>query len=1056
MLRGVTRYRLLQTAAVGSLCVALWHGSALAQEKKYAFELPRQPLSDSLKEYARVSGQQIIFTEDLVWGYVGKPLSGTLTATEALNQLLQGTGLFVEHTAAGAVMIRRERRAEDEAPAPSTDTKAGQAAGEMPEQIVVTGLIYSLQTNLDIKRRAGGLVDVISAEDIGKFPDVDLAAAMQRIPGVTVSRGVSSLGGVPTSIGTATQVTVRGFGPSFNETLFNNRKVASGVGRAFDFSSVGADFVSEIDVMKSPDAALSSGAIGATINIKFPNPLDHPGFRLVGSASGTLSPEEGNVMPSVNALLSDTFLHDTFGILLDGAYSTSRTRGHHVNIQGWQGTQIFPNQLANAGPAASATANPGNAWFIQDYGIYQETTSDARINGRAVLQWRPASNLQITIDDNYSRDTLHAIQYGYSVWFNAGSLRNVVQDSNGTITNFVQPNTPTDFQSQVNGSVLQNNDAGINIRWDATSQLALTFDYDHSQAWRNPGGKLSSIDADVGYGPSTTPGGTNGNNLGIVVPGGHNLPYPTGFGPGGNAASFIDNGLIGSHVLPIVAPQQFDRVQQLRAEAAWTQSDHFRVAFGYQYVGDHDNSRTRDDFTNNQWQAYAGYGPASNNIGTHGAALPQNLFTGSFSTSDFTNGFNGSANLPPRILAFDAYSVLNYLQSLGNPQTTAVPGFNTGCCTPAFDGTYRLVNVQGAYSQVIENTHAGYITLAAEASIAGMPLRINAGLRNEYTSVTTIGLGQMPTSLTVQPSDHTAFMVGFGSTSMVNGLNSYNSLLPNLDLTLGVTDDVQVRFNASRTLTRPPLSQITPVLNIPTAERVGSLVANGGNPNLMPFLSDNLDLSAEWYYQPNSYVSIDTFNKTVSNFVVQGSTQQAINGVIDPTTGNPAVFTVSTNINGPTANVYGAEFAVQHMFGASGFGFQANATLVGTNKPYNPLDLTVSGFAVTGLANSANLVVFYDKDGFQARIAANWRDNYLDHFGQQQNNSRFGTEPTFVNANTQVDFSTSYRITPQINAYFSALNLNDATFSTHGRFPEQLLDVVDYGRRFTLGFQFKY
>ena len=90
------------------------------------------------------------------------------------------------------------------------------------------------------------------------------------------------------------------------------------------------------------------------------------------------------------------------------------------------------------------------------------------------------------------------------------------------------------------------------------------------------------------------------------------------------------------------------------------------------------------------------------------------------------------------------------------------------------------------------------------------------------------------------------------------------------------------------------------------------------------------------------------------------------------------------------------------------------------------------------------------------RIAANWRDNYLDHFGQQQNNSRFGTEPTFVNANTQVDFSTSYRITPQINAYFSALNLNDATFSTHGRFSEQLLDVVDYGRRFTLGFQFKY
>jgi len=273
---------------------------------------------------------------------------------------------------------------------------------------------------------------------------------------------------------------------------------------------------------------------------------------------------------------------------------------------------------------------------------------------------------------------------------------------------------------------------------------------------------------------------------------------------------------------------------------------------------------------------------------------------------------------------------------------------------------------------------------------------------------------------------------------------------------LGVTDDLQLRLDVSRTLTRPPLNQITPELTVPAAERVGSLVATGSNPNLMPYMSDNVDLSAEWYYQRNSYVSLDVFNKNVTNFVVQGSTQQPINGVIDPTTGAPAIFTISTNVNGPNANVYGAELAIQHVFDDTGFGFQANATLVGTNKPYDPLDLTVSGFAVTGLANSANLVAFYDKDGFQARIAANWRDDYLDHFGQQQNNSRFGTEPTFANANMQVDFSTSYAVTSSLNVYFSALNLNGATFSTHGRFPEQLLDAVDYGRRFTLGFYFRY
>ena len=155
------------------------------------------------------------------------------------------------------------------------------------ESVTVTGLIGSLQRNLDIKRDAGGLVDAISAEDIGKFPDVDIAAAMQRIPGVTVTRGASSIGGVPTSTGNATQITVRGFGPSFNETLFNGRKIASGVGRSFDFSSIGADYISQVDILKSPDATLSSGAIGATVNLKFPNPFDHPGLEFVANGGGT-------------------------------------------------------------------------------------------------------------------------------------------------------------------------------------------------------------------------------------------------------------------------------------------------------------------------------------------------------------------------------------------------------------------------------------------------------------------------------------------------------------------------------------------------------------------------------------------------------------------------------------------------------------------------------------------------------------------------------------------------------------------------------------------------
>jgi TonB-dependent receptor len=272
---------------------------------------------------------------------------------------------------------------------------------------------------------------------------------------------------------------------------------------------------------------------------------------------------------------------------------------------------------------------------------------------------------------------------------------------------------------------------------------------------------------------------------------------------------------------------------------------------------------------------------------------------------------------------------------------------------------------------------------------------------------------------------------------------------------LHVTDDLQVRFDASRTLTKPPLSDLSPVSSL-GATRVGTVSANGGNPQLEPFVSDNLDVGVEYYYAPNSYMSIDGFNKDVVNFLNNQALPRTFAGVIDPTTGAPVAYTLNTTANGPSAKVNGVELALQNVFDDSGFGFQANATIVSTNTPYNPHLLTaVTPFAITGLANSANLVGFYDKDGFQARVAVNWRAGYLDHFGQIQGGSIYGTEPTFVNSTTQVDFSTSYDLTENLNIYFEALNLNDATYSTHGRFQEQVLDANDYGRTFRIGVHWK-
>src|SRR4051812_5445148 len=198
-------------------------------------------------------------------------------------------------------------------------------SGTTVNEVVITGIRGSLQRSLEVKKESLGVVDAISSEDIGKFPDVNLAAALQRIPGVSVSRGAAALGGVPTTTGDATQITVRGFGPSFNQTLYDGRQVPTALNnRGFDFSSVGSDFVGQVDILKTPDATLASGALGATINIKFPKPLDRTGLQMSGTISGSVSTSDGSITPNVGALISDTFGEDRFGILVDFHYSQNK------------------------------------------------------------------------------------------------------------------------------------------------------------------------------------------------------------------------------------------------------------------------------------------------------------------------------------------------------------------------------------------------------------------------------------------------------------------------------------------------------------------------------------------------------------------------------------------------------------------------------------------------------------------------------------------------------------------------------------------------------------
>ena len=203
--------------------------------------------------------------------------SKSVRLASSLSIPANGAGLLAQNSQAGA---------QDNGTAAGGNSAAGPAlpaggSGNQLQEIVVRGIRGSLQRAMQIKRMSMGVVDAISAEDIGHFPSANIGDAVGRIPGVTVNRGslaYASAAGAPTSTGQVQGVNIQGFGGSFNTVLIEGRPIASGNGQTFNFSDFSASYVGEIDVLKTPDFALSSGNIGGTVNVKFPNPFDSPGM----------------------------------------------------------------------------------------------------------------------------------------------------------------------------------------------------------------------------------------------------------------------------------------------------------------------------------------------------------------------------------------------------------------------------------------------------------------------------------------------------------------------------------------------------------------------------------------------------------------------------------------------------------------------------------------------------------------------------------------------------------------------------------------------------------
>ncbi len=272
--------------------------------------------------------------------------------------------------------------------------------------------------------------------------------------------------------------------------------------------------------------------------------------------SGSLQSRNKDVEPSAGLLLTDTFAGDTFGILADVVYTRHDTTTNQVDIPGWIGNHFYQCQLTPSCTAADLTAANKTVlgWFPQQAVANQVTTHDERIDGRVAIQWKRTDGVLLTIDDNFTRQVLHSTTYGYGAWFNGDDLRNVKLDNNGTVVDFNQFGTPMDFNAKVTRQIIETNQVGANLKWDATEHLKFDVDASYSKSVENPNNDGYADSMDIGYGgqnadpagPFFSTGGSQSTVLGANTGSADQRAEQQGFaviqdiGPAGDVAQLLN------------------------------------------------------------------------------------------------------------------------------------------------------------------------------------------------------------------------------------------------------------------------------------------------------------------------------------------------------------------------------------------------------------------------------------------------------------------------------------------------------------------------------------
>ncbi|MCY4338158.1 MAG: TonB-dependent receptor [Gammaproteobacteria bacterium] len=888
--------------------------------------------------------------------------------------------------------------------AQSVDNEAGSSA-EVLEEVVVTGIRKSLQQSHEIKRDAENLVDAISATDIGKFPDENLAESLQRITGVQITR----------SRGEGQSVTVRGLNPDFTRVQLNGRTAASvtarnifdltGGRRSFDFTSLASDFVSTLEVHKTPTADMEEGGIAATVDVRTARPLDIGRRSIAASVYGVYEENPDDIDPKFSVLYTDVLADDRAGFTVGFSRSERSVDAHEYEAFGVEpANQRFRDYFGDDLPAGAGFNHASN------YGTNSGTRE--RINALAALQVRPTDNLELWFDGLYSEfdSSLQRAQNSHRFTnMNPARAGDPVGLVNSEISGGLATLIDADSVDHRNNNRREDTrDESYHLsfggEWTPTDRLTAEAELSYSSAKR----KSSELSLEVIGRASVVSAYDDPSGI-------PSISYTRGYDPF-NADNFRAVGLNG-RVGSTLEDENFDvRLDlDLDVDAGFLST----IEFGGKY-SDRERERIKRDVGVGA-EALAGLLGLQYDADVENGSFNAAPFMVEFNQSGFFGGADSAGSFPSRYLVSSSDLVLDQvpLSSLGSYiSEDRAAGFN-----------------------VQEEVLAGYL----KANFEGADGRFsgNVGVRVVHTDLTSAGYGSDLGSLSRSIGGSRTIV---GRTSEVSESRSYTEVLPSLNMRFELTDDVVARLGLARTMARPTLSQLSPAISSLDV-RPGIQNIAMGNPGLKPFISDQIDVSLSWYFAESSRVSAAFFYKDIDDIIVSGQLDPITVMLTVEETGAREQYSVSPQapVNSDSEVLKGFELSYEQAFTTlpspfNGLGILANYTYVDKASDSQLDSVSKDNYNLTG---------YYEDDRLSVRLAYNYRSGYtfsfVNFFGDGAEIQEFG----------QLDMSAQYSITDNFDLVFEALNLTEETVVT-------LNDngvnrgVEDVGIRLTFGLRANY